>query len=107
VIGRGGGARDPSPAAAYMRIVSKCYSATNAVALVVALIVARPEAVVPFARGHERLIAAIVAFATLAFARWGRGHAAYGRLGLAGAVGLVVIAVASVAIAYWKVRGLA
>jgi membrane associated rhomboid family serine protease len=45
--------------------------------------------------------------ATLAFARWGRGHAAYGRLGLAGAVGLVVIAVASVAIAYWKVRGLA
>ncbi|TMM14844.1 MAG: hypothetical protein E6F98_03215 [Actinobacteria bacterium] len=45
--------------------------------------------------------------ATLAFARWGRDHAAYGRLGLAGAAGLVVIAVASVTIAYWKVRGLA
>ena len=45
--------------------------------------------------------------ATLAFARWGKGHAAYGRVGLVGVVGLVVIAVASVAIAYWKVRGLA
>ncbi|MGH2934483.1 MAG: rhomboid family intramembrane serine protease [Gaiellaceae bacterium] len=45
--------------------------------------------------------------ATLAFARWGRGHAAYGRIGLVGALGLVAIAVASVAIAYWKVRGLA
>jgi membrane associated rhomboid family serine protease len=45
--------------------------------------------------------------ATLAFARWGRGHAAYGRLGLGGALGLVVIAAASVALAYWKVRGLA
>ena len=45
--------------------------------------------------------------ATLAFARWGRGHAAYGRLGLGGVAGLVLIAVASVAIAYWQVRGLA
>src|SRR5438270_294098 len=45
--------------------------------------------------------------ATLAFARWGRGHAAYGRLGLGGALGLVFIAAASVALAYWKVRGLA
>jgi membrane associated rhomboid family serine protease len=45
--------------------------------------------------------------ATLAFARWGRGHAAYGRLGLAGAAGLVLVAAASVAIAYWQVRGLA
>jgi membrane associated rhomboid family serine protease len=45
--------------------------------------------------------------ATLAFARWGRGHAAYGRLGLAGAAGLVFVAVASVVIAYWQVRGLA
>jgi len=44
---------------------------------------------------------------TLAFARWGRGHAAYGRLGLGGALGLVVVAVASVALAYWKVRGYA
>jgi membrane associated rhomboid family serine protease len=45
--------------------------------------------------------------ATLAFARWGRGHAAYGRIGLGGALGLVLIAVASVAIAYWQVRGFA
>ena len=45
--------------------------------------------------------------ATLAFARWGKGHAAYGKLGLAGIAGLVAVAAASVAIAYWKVRGLA
>lgn len=45
--------------------------------------------------------------ATLAFARWGRGHAAYGRIGLGGALGLVLIAVGSVAIAYWHVHGLA
>jgi len=45
--------------------------------------------------------------ATLAFARWGRGHAAYGRIGVTGAVGLVLIAAASVALAYWRVRGLA
>ena len=45
--------------------------------------------------------------ATLAFARFGRGHAAYGKIGLVGAASLVVIAVGSVLIAYWKVRGLA
>ena len=45
--------------------------------------------------------------ATLAFARWGRGHAAYGRIGLTGALGLVLVAAASVAVAYWQVRGLA
>jgi membrane associated rhomboid family serine protease len=45
--------------------------------------------------------------ATLAYARWGRGHAAYGRLGLAGVAGLVVVGVASILIAYWQVRGLA
>ncbi len=45
--------------------------------------------------------------ATLAFARWGRGHAAYGRIGLGGALGLALIAVASVAIAIWHVHGLA
>jgi len=44
---------------------------------------------------------------TLAFARWGRGKAAAGGLGLSGAVGLVLIAAASVAISYWKVHGLA
>jgi membrane associated rhomboid family serine protease len=45
--------------------------------------------------------------ATLAFARFGRGHAAYGRLGVVGVASLVAIAVASVLISYWKVRGLA
>jgi membrane associated rhomboid family serine protease len=44
---------------------------------------------------------------TLAFARWGRGHVAYGRLGLLGVLGIVFVAAASVVIAYWKVRGLA
>ena len=44
---------------------------------------------------------------TLAYARWGRGHAAYGRLGFAGLAGLAFVAVASIAIAYWQVRGLA
>jgi membrane associated rhomboid family serine protease len=44
---------------------------------------------------------------TLAYGHWGRGKSAYGQLGIGGAVGLVVVAVASVAIAYWKVRGLA
>ncbi|HEV7134364.1 MAG TPA: rhomboid family intramembrane serine protease [Gaiellaceae bacterium] len=45
--------------------------------------------------------------ATLAFARWGKGHAAYGKLGLAGIAGLAAVGVASIAIAYWRVRGLA
>jgi membrane associated rhomboid family serine protease len=45
--------------------------------------------------------------ATLAFARFGRGRAAYARLDVLGAASLVVIAAGSVLIAYWKVRGLA
>jgi membrane associated rhomboid family serine protease len=44
---------------------------------------------------------------TLSFARWGRGHAAYGRVGLTGSVGLVVVAAASVAVSYLRVRGYA
>jgi membrane associated rhomboid family serine protease len=44
---------------------------------------------------------------TLAFARFGRGQAAYGRLGVAGLAGLALIGAASVAIAYWRVRGYA
>jgi membrane associated rhomboid family serine protease len=44
---------------------------------------------------------------TLALSRFGRGHAVYGRLGLLGVLGLVAIGAASVAIAYWRVRGLA
>ncbi len=43
---------------------------------------------------------------TLALSRFGRGHAAYGRLGALGFAGLAAIAVASVAVSYWKVRGL-
>ena len=44
---------------------------------------------------------------TLAYANWGRGHAAYGKIGVTGAAGLVLVAVGSVALAYWRVRGLA
>jgi membrane associated rhomboid family serine protease len=47
------------------------------------------------------------AAATLALSRFGRGHAAYGRLGVEGVVGLLAIAVVSVAIAYLRVRGYA
>jgi membrane associated rhomboid family serine protease len=43
--------------------------------------------------------------AMLAMSRFGRGHVAYGRPGLVGWAALVVIAIASVAVAYWKVRG--
>jgi membrane associated rhomboid family serine protease len=43
----------------------------------------------------------------LAFSRLGRGHAAYGRLGVVGVAGVVAVALASVVIAYWKVRGYA
>jgi membrane associated rhomboid family serine protease len=44
---------------------------------------------------------------TLSFANWGRGHAAYGKIGVAGFAGLVAVAIASVAVAYFKVRGYA
>jgi membrane associated rhomboid family serine protease len=44
---------------------------------------------------------------TLVLARFGRGHAAYGRVGLLGIAGMVFIGAASVAVAYWKVRGYA
>ena len=45
--------------------------------------------------------------ATFALSRFGRGHAAYGRLGVEGAVGLVAVAVVCVAVAYLRVRGYA
>ena len=45
--------------------------------------------------------------ATLVLARFGRGHAAYGRLGLLGVAGMVLIGAVSIAVAYWKVRGYA
>jgi membrane associated rhomboid family serine protease len=44
---------------------------------------------------------------TLAFANWGRGHAAYGKVGLIGGAGVVAVVALSIAIAYWQVRGLA
>ena len=44
---------------------------------------------------------------TLAFANWGRGHAAFGRVSTLGVIGIVAVAAASVAIAYFKVRGYA
>jgi membrane associated rhomboid family serine protease len=47
------------------------------------------------------------ALCMLAFSRFGRGHAAYGRLGVVGVAGVVAVAVASVVIAYWKARGYA
>jgi membrane associated rhomboid family serine protease len=42
-----------------------------------------------------------------AFARFGRGHIAYGRPGVVGVAGLVAVAALSIAISYWKVRGYA
>jgi membrane associated rhomboid family serine protease len=47
------------------------------------------------------------ALCMLALSRFGRGHAAYGRLGAAGIAGVLAIGVLSVAVAYWKVRGYA
>ena len=44
---------------------------------------------------------------TLVLARFGRGHAAYGRIGLLGLVGMVLVGAGSIAVAYWKVRGYA
>jgi membrane associated rhomboid family serine protease len=43
----------------------------------------------------------------LGYAHWRGGRAQYGQLGIAGIVGLVAVAAASIAIAYWKVRGYA
>jgi membrane associated rhomboid family serine protease len=44
----------------------------------------------------------------LAYAHWGdRGRAQYGQLGLGGVLGLLVVGAASIALAYWKVRGYA
>ena len=43
----------------------------------------------------------------LALSRFGRGHGAYGRIGASGIAGLVAVAVLSVVVAYWKVRGYA
>jgi membrane associated rhomboid family serine protease len=47
------------------------------------------------------------ALCMLALSRFGRGHAAYGRLGAVGIGGVLAVAVASVAIAYFRARGYA
>src|SRR5438477_490708 len=43
----------------------------------------------------------------LGLTRFGRGHAAYGRAGAIGIATIAIVGIASVAIAYWKVRGYA
>jgi membrane associated rhomboid family serine protease len=45
--------------------------------------------------------------AALALSRFGRGHLAYGRPGVVGVGGLLVVGAVSVLISYWKVRGYA
>jgi len=44
---------------------------------------------------------------TLVLARFGRGHAAYGRIGLLGILGMALVGAASIVVSYWKVRGYA
>jgi membrane associated rhomboid family serine protease len=43
----------------------------------------------------------------LALSRFGRGHAAYGRLGVSGMAGVLAVGVASIVVSYLKVRGYA
>jgi hypothetical protein len=43
----------------------------------------------------------------LALSRFGRSHVAYGRPGLLGIAALVGVALLSIAVSYWKVRGYA
>ena len=47
------------------------------------------------------------ALSMLAFSRFGRTHAIYGRPGLLGIAGVVAVGVASVLVAYFRVQGLA
>ena len=47
------------------------------------------------------------ALCALALSRFGRGHATYGRPGVLGVAGVIAVGVASVVVAYWKVRGYA
>jgi membrane associated rhomboid family serine protease len=44
---------------------------------------------------------------TLVLSRFGRGHAAYSRLGLWGIAGVLGVGLLSIAVAYLRVRGLA
>jgi membrane associated rhomboid family serine protease len=44
---------------------------------------------------------------TLVLSKFGRGHAAYSRVGLWGIAGVVGVGLLSIAVAYWRVRGYA
>ena len=44
---------------------------------------------------------------TLIFSRFGRGHAAYSRVGLWGIAGVLAVGLLSLAVAYLRVRGYA
>jgi hypothetical protein len=43
----------------------------------------------------------------LGLTRFGRGHAAYGRTGIAGVATIVAVGLTSVLVAYWKAKGYA
>jgi len=47
------------------------------------------------------------ALCTLVLSKFGRGHAAYSRVGLWGIAGVVAVGLLSLAVAYWRVRGYA
>ena len=47
------------------------------------------------------------ALCTLVLSKFGRAHAAYGRVGLWGIAGVVGVGLLSLAVAYWRVRGYA
>jgi membrane associated rhomboid family serine protease len=47
------------------------------------------------------------ALCTLVLSRFGRGHAAYSRVGLWGIAGVLAVGLLSLAVAYWRVRGYA
>ena len=47
------------------------------------------------------------ALCTLVLSKFGRGHAAYGRVGLWGIAGVLAVGLLSLAVAYWRVRGYA
>ena len=44
---------------------------------------------------------------TLVLSKFGRGHAAYSRVGLWGIAGVLGVGLLSIAVAYWRVRGYA
>jgi rhomboid protease GluP len=47
------------------------------------------------------------ALCTLVLSKFGRGHAAYSRVGLWGIAGVCGVGLLSLAVAYWRVRGYA